>query len=42
MILVGHVILQDHMIKESYDYIGSRYITILTTLVAIGTVTVKM
>ena len=41
MILGRQVILQDHVIKESCDFMGrisSRYVTMLPRLVAIGTV----
>ena len=44
MILVCHMILQDHEIKGSSDYMGKsppRQITILPSLVAIGTEVVK-
>ena len=43
--LVCRVILLGHVIKESVDSIGrspSRYITILPSLVAIGTVVAEM
>ena len=45
MILVCHVILQDHVIKRSCDFMDrspSRKVTILPSLVAIGTLVVEM
>ena len=42
---VCHVILQDHMIKVSCDFIGrslSRYVAISPSLVTISTVVVKI
>ena len=45
MILVCHVILQDHVIKGSYDFIGRsplRLVKILPGLVAIGTLIVEI
>ena len=45
MILGYHVISQDHIIKGSCDFIGrnpSRYVMILPSLVAIGTVVVEI
>ena len=45
MILVCHMILQDHVIKWSFEFTGripSRYVTILPSLVAMGTVLVKI
>ena len=45
MVLVGRIISYDHAIKDSCDILGrssSRYITILSILVAIGTLVVKI
>ena len=45
MVLVCHVILQDHVIKGLCDFMGSsqsRSVTILLNLVAIGTLVVDM
>ena len=45
MVLACHVILQDHVIKGSCDFIGrspSRKIIIQPSLTAIGTVVVKI
>ena len=45
MILVCHVILQDHVIERSCDFMDrspSRKVTILPSLVAIGTLVVEM
>ena len=45
MILVNPVILQDHVIKGSCDFLGrglSREITILPSLVAIGTMVAEI
>ena len=45
MILGYHVISQDHIIKGSCDFIGVcqlRYVMILPSLVAIGTVVVEI
>ena len=45
MILGYQVISQDHIIKGSCDFIGrnpSRYVMILPSLVAIGTVVVEI
>ena len=45
MVLVYHLILQDHVIKGSCDFMGkslSRYVTILPSLVAIGTEVMKI
>ena len=45
MILGCHVVSQGHVIKRSFDFIGmspSRYITILPSLVAMGTVVVEI
>ena len=44
MVLVCQVTLQDHIIKDLYDFMIrslSRYITILASLVATGTVIVE-
>ena len=40
MVLVCHVILQDHLIKAYYDFVLEslpKYVTILPNVVAIGT-----
>ena len=45
MVFVSHVTLQDHMIKALYDFMIrslSRYITILSSLVAIDIVVVEI
>ena len=45
MILVRHVILQDHVIQKSCEFMGRiplRYVTMLPRLVAIGTVVVEI
>ena len=45
MVSVCHVILQDHLIKGSYDSMGrslSRKVTILPSLVAISTAVVEI
>ena len=44
-VFVSHMNLQDHVIKALNDYMvksPSRYVTILPSLVAIGTVVVKI
>ena len=45
VILVCHVITQDHMVKEACDFMSgsvSCYVTILPSLVAIGIAVVKI
>ena len=45
MHLICHVKLQDHMIKQSCDFMGAKsslYVTTLPSLVAIGIVVVEM
>ena len=45
MFLFCHVILQDHMIERSCDFMGgslSRQINVLSNLEAIGTVVVEI
>ena len=45
MTLVCHVILQNHLIKGSSEFMGktqSKYVTIFLRLVAIGTVVVEI
>ena len=44
LVLVCHVILQDHVIKQSCDFLGrspSKPVTILQNLVAIATLVVE-
>ena len=45
MVFVSHVTLQVHLMKVFLDFIGgssSKYVTILTSLVALGTVIVEI
>ena len=42
MFLVCHMVVQDHVIKELYDFMGRSHRSILPSLVAIGTVVVEI
>ena len=42
VVLICHVISQDHVMKGSCDFIGRKKVTILSSLVATGNLTVEI